>query len=357
MGLRIITMAALQLWVDGSYKVIWNEQVIGVSFVEGEDAIINLHGREDDIETGLNKRIWKSGTYDKTDPKIFDATGKRNYEVRMYCPAKPEDEVFGVVSDDGKIITAKGGQFGVIFTMIWLDEEETKALKDAAEETKDPYDAPPNHYTLKPGHVGQLVWITGAPGFGKSTTARRMMEKHGFVYYEGDCFFELKNPYLPPSENTATDALLSAKRLKGVPNEVKAAVAKVGEEWKKAAKGEDYDMTECYSLMCENILKERKRIGGDWVVAQAVLSRKHRDIIRERLGHQLKFVVLDLDKDLQLERLRTRGEAFEELLGAWMKLKYDPVSVDEENAIYLKITRDMKLNDVVTMIIDNLNNY
>merc|ERR1739838_241649 len=132
MGLRIITMAALQLWVDGSYKVIWNEQIIGVSFVEGEDAIINLHGREDDIETGLNKRIWKSGTYDKTDPKIFDATGKRNYEVRMYCPAKPEDEVFGVVSDDGKIITAKGGQFGVIFTMIWLDEEETKALKDAA---------------------------------------------------------------------------------------------------------------------------------------------------------------------------------------------------------------------------------
>ena len=53
------------------------------------------------------RRVWKSGNYEETDPKVYGATGKRHYIVKMYCPIKPEDEAFGVFSDDGKLITAK----------------------------------------------------------------------------------------------------------------------------------------------------------------------------------------------------------------------------------------------------------
>ena len=37
---------------------------------------------------------------------------------------------------------------------------------------------------------------------------------------------------------------------------------------------------EFYSCMCDNILSERKRIGGDWVIAHIAFTRNLRDHIR-----------------------------------------------------------------------------
>ena len=51
---------------------------------------------------------------------------------------------------------------------------------------------------------------------------------------------------------------------------------------------------------------ERGRIGGDWVVAHAVLTRKFRDILRKILGRDLVFVLLSLKKETTLERLSKR---------------------------------------------------
>ena len=39
---------------------------------------------------------------------------------------------------------------------------------------------------------GRMIWMTGAPGMGKSTTAQILARNHGFVYYEADCFGSLK---------------------------------------------------------------------------------------------------------------------------------------------------------------------
>ena len=36
----------------------------------------------------------------------------------------------------------------------------------------DPIDAPPGPYKLQPENQGRLLWLTGAPGSGKSTTAQ-----------------------------------------------------------------------------------------------------------------------------------------------------------------------------------------
>ena len=77
----------------------------------------------------------------------------------------------------------------------------------------DPIEAPPaRHSKIQPDYQvqtnnnkqqqtiitndkGRLVWISGAPGLGKSTTAQLLGRHHGFVYYEVDCFDDIRNPY------------------------------------------------------------------------------------------------------------------------------------------------------------------
>jgi len=336
-------MSNTQMWLDGIYKQVFNGKVIAIVTVKGEDATMDVIVNDDPEEIRIAKKV----DFKETDKKIFDLTGKESYDLCVTDPTKPEDELFGVVNEDGKVVTFMA-RFGFVFTLELIEEAEAKALKDAAENDKDPVDAPPNHYTLRPGHVGKFVFISGAPGFGKSSTARRMMEKEGFVYYEGDCFMGHKNPYLPPGNNSAIDALLAAKHLKGVSKERKEAVKNAGKEWMKVVNGEDFNLDDLYSNMCEDILRERNRVGGDWVVAQAVPTRHLRDLIKSKLGPELLFVVLNLDEDHHRERLGPRTQQFsEEIVDVWMKIKFEPGEDDEENVFDLKITREMKLDDVV----------
>ena len=54
-------------------------------------------------------------------------------------------------------------------------------LKYLAEETKigDPIEAPPGPYKIQPDNQGKLLWITGSPGVGKSTSAQLLGRKKG----------------------------------------------------------------------------------------------------------------------------------------------------------------------------------
>ena len=38
---------------------------------------------------------------------------------------------------------------------------------------------------------------------------------------------------------------------------------------------------ECFSLMCDDIQRERERIGGDWAIACYVMIREIRDLLRQ----------------------------------------------------------------------------
>merc|ERR1719266_1717035 len=91
-----------------------------------------------------------------------------------------------------------------------------------------------------------------------------------------------------------------------------------------------------YNLMAEDILKERKRVGGDWIVAYAMSKRLDRDIFRKVLGDDLIFVVLDISLDLVTERLKGRGKV--EL--AKEHHEYEPAQKDEPNTISFEIKKD-----------------
>merc|ERR1719331_1002808 len=99
-----------------------------------------------------------------------------------------------------------------IWNLEWITEEEAERIANDG----DPIDAPASHYKLEPQRQGRLLWITGPPGLGKSTTAQLLSRKHGYVYYEGDCFFMVRNPYIPPNAQEASLATLEQNKLVGV---------------------------------------------------------------------------------------------------------------------------------------------
>jgi len=69
-----------------------------------------------------------------------------------------------------------------------------------------------------------------------------------------------------------------------------------------------------YRLFCEDILKERAKLGGRWVVNQAVYTRMARQIIRDRMGENVILIALESGQEcLQLERLAKRNLGSEEV--------------------------------------------
>ena len=109
--------------------------------------------------------------------------------------------------------------------------------------------------------------------------------------------------------------------------------------------------------MTDFINYERKRIGGDWVIAQAVPTRKMRDVLRQGLGKDLVFILLGLKKETILERLTKRhgeGEAAQGITDFLIKMQsmYETKAEDEENTFDLLITSEMNEQDVVEKILD-----
>ena len=62
---------------------------------------------------------------------------------------------------------------------------------------------------------GKLVWLSGAPGMGKSTSAQYLAKDHGFVYYEADAFGLLQNPFNNLESDNPSLATSSQRVLRG----------------------------------------------------------------------------------------------------------------------------------------------
>merc|ERR1719219_1703015 len=81
----------------------------------------------------------------------------------------------------------------------------------------DPIEAPtlPSSYKIQPENQGKIIWLTGAPGMGKSTSAQILARNHGYVYYEADCFGACRNPYVPLDAENPSMAQMYQKPLRG----------------------------------------------------------------------------------------------------------------------------------------------
>ena len=107
------------------------------------------------------------------------------------------------------------------------------------------------------------------------------------------------------------------------------------------------------------ITKQRKRLGGDWAVAHAIFSRTQRDKLRQKLGPELVFIVLNMTKECQKKRLKARhGDAIEglnEVMNNMFDL-YEPARDDEKNTFNVVITEDMTPDDVLNKVFQIISN-
>jgi cytidylate kinase len=58
------------------------------------------------------------------------------------------------------------------------------------------------------------ILFLGPPGAGKSTTGMLLARKHGYIYYEADCFGMFANPFVDPNVEEPTLQVLQQKPLK-----------------------------------------------------------------------------------------------------------------------------------------------
>ena len=343
-------------WVDGYYRI--GSISSWVYLVEGESVTMQGLAGEPSVKSDdpTMKGTWKYGEFGDTHPAVEEETGKKcnNVEMKLWADKWVEK---GVLSDDGKKLSFFGME-NKVDTCEWLSEQELATLKDSG----DPVDAPPGPYKLQPETLGKILWISGAPGLGKSTSGHLLSKTAGYVYYEADAFMSHVNPYIPPEAEEPSMATMKQRFLKGVPQERIDAVADGMKDIMAMYSCEEFDQNkvECfYSAMCKDIAKERMRMGGEWAVAQAVPSKALRGYIREQLGPDLIFIVLSMTKEDQLERVKARhgdNNFFVDFLAKTYSL-FEPATRDEENSINLTVTNDMSRQDVIEKILEAVKQY
>jgi len=279
-------------------------------------------------------------------------------------------QIPGVLHENGMKIYAKSMMpGGGIDEMNCLNDDELEALKESREPKEEP--KIPDYITPQPGKPGKLIWFSGPPGTGKSTTAQLLARNHGYIYYEADCMSTFVNPFIDIHTPEPSLAQANQKPLKGLDEiTIKAIEARnemtaqfMPEEGTKNKNLNPQELDRLLKIVadatCIDINRQRVRLGGDWTVAFAVFSKAQRDVIRKALGNDVVFIILHLSEECTKKRLIDRhGEAandgsMEDMLGDFVKL-YESAEEGEENAHNIMITEDMSPEDVTKKVLDIL---
>ena len=111
------------------------------------------------------------------------------------------------------------------------------------------------------------------------------------------------------------------------------------------------------SAAAQDIMKHYKKLGGNWSIDYFVFSRKQRDTLRKILGRNLTFIVLNMTKEFQKQRLLQRHQpGDEEGLNFLLKLYelFEPAEDSEENAYNVSISKEMSPEDGIEKVIEIL---
>ena len=67
------------------------------------------------------------------------------------------------------------------------------------------------------------------------------------------------------------------------------------------------DWTPFYEVICEDVLKQKARIGGNWAIAVGATTKAYRDMCRKMIGDELIFVSIKMADSGEIEkRLKER---------------------------------------------------
>jgi len=298
----------------------------------------------------------KYGNFGEADPKIEKMCGLKTYNIELVItfPGGSSMSSMGVLYDEGRKCSMKG--FTGFCSLEKINEEEFQQIMNDF----DPLEAPPGPFKLQPGKEGKIVWMTGAPGMGKSTSAQLLAKNHGYVYYEADCFMGLKNPYVPLDTDNPSMAQMYQKVLKGPGMEERQAVVKKFQTiFGDIMAGNPHDkegQLEFYRHMAADIDREKKRIGGDFAIAHVLMTAKIRKFMRDLLGPDLIIVVLTMSSTDRRARVLARHEgdsSSADLMDHFEKMM-EGVQENEPNTIDLKVDSSMTREEVVAKIFEKV---
>ena len=313
------------------------------------------------------------GKFGKTAPDVQARSGKEFYEIELSF-MDGTFKSYAVMGQDNTTLIMMGF-YRECETYNWISEEDMIKFRESC----DHVSSPATPYELKPGKPGKLVWVTGTPGAGKTTSAFFLGKKHGFVYFEADCYFLHINPYVPLSVESPAGAFFKQPPLKvfstipfsffcliqiflqGIDRK-RIDACQRGEQFyndlpiKGVTEEVHADGLEMYKEMSQYIKDERQRIGGDWAVAQAVPTKALRDEIKKILP-DVTFVTLTIKEEDLKKRLQNRhGEDQSDINDIMLTLHkfYEPAEEDEANAFNIDLENSMTPDDVVEIIMKKL---
>ena len=340
-------------WKDGVYKFppLYRFYALKIRGSIGAVKFVMEH----DMEISM-----KTGNYENSDDRGLLASGKAYYNVEVSTSEPGVPKFYAVVYNDGETLTFSDGVSGE-----WMSEE---TFNDIKEET-DPCDAYPCEYEPTPNSSGKLLWISGLTGTGKSTVSLNIKNKHDYILYEGDCFAAGFNPYVGSAPKAMTPH--GTRRLSGISEERKLVCQRFQEESiSKCKMGSPISSDICkqfYELMCDDIIKEKLRLGGNWVVNHGLYTKLARDIIKEKLGSIVTLVVLDMSLEDQAKRmteiaLDVSNLSNDDIYDKMLKEKtnqirirrkgYEAILKTETNIIEIEITDAMSVDDVSNKIMN-----
>ena len=144
-----------------------------------------------------------------------------------------------------------------------------------------------------------------------------------------------------------------------MPKDEAEALIKASLEFEECAangmKGFDEIAQPMYTAMIKDIRRQKKRLGGNFAVAHAVATRTTRNRIRQELGNDVVFIILNMTKKCQSQRMRGRhGDNLDgmlELMEQMHKL-YEPAGENEPNAYDVTIDEDDSKETVLQRVLD-----
>ena len=117
----------------------------------------------------------------------------------------------GVLAEDGKSMVTTTFDGKGCEHCEWVSKEELTQILDQRESCL----SPKTFYKIQPELQGKLLFLSGPPGAGKSTSGLLLAKTQGYVYYEADCFMNFLNPYVSLDVESPSVAAVYQQPLKG----------------------------------------------------------------------------------------------------------------------------------------------
>ena len=356
-------MSGTTPWIDGYWKSKSDDDYVHV--IRGSKAIVKgiveAIDNPDCTQSGFQGR-WISGNFGEASEELQLITGisENNVELSYAFGPYGTKNYQGIVTQDGKscYVTSDDDPSKKLEEYHWLDEEAIKKISSGFEDINErshPYKAQPETII---GEKGNLIFLSGAPGCGKSITALKLAQKEDFVYYEGDCFIRMKNPYIPLDVKEPSLAHRNQPKVRGLSSEDLSTFPAVEKLYIKDLSKGDLSKQEVIipflKLLSKDIVSEKKKIGGNWLVTFPVPTRKMRDVIKKECN--ATFINLTVSEDTQRTRLSRRHAKEEDGTKKvdWLTSMYnsfEPVQADEKDAYELVILPGMGKDSVAEKVL------